>query len=420
MTEANGPSARRHAILGIDLPGSEDDPLASRARSSLTIRLGSLLIGLALLGIGGRLLVSGWGAALGGAMIGTGLIRFLAAYLARRGHATAASVINNITGALILGAAILEIGDAAGLEVWVLLVVALPPLLRGPQHGRLRAIVYAASVGLVAAAEIAARLLPPRLVLEPDQLSQVRAVNLAAAAVVLWILVAAYRRMLDQAERRVGEERRLSERLLANILPAPIAARLKRAENPIAEGHEAATILFADMVDFTEFAARNRPEAVVALLNRLFFAFDDMVERHGVEKIKTIGDAYMAAGGLTGHSGAAAEVADLAIEMLGFVSGLRRTEGLPIDLRIGIHTGPLVAGVIGKHKFSYDVWGDTVNVAARLETASEAGRILISEATVRALGGGWRLEPRGPLALKGVGEVRAYFLVGPAAAAAAK
>jgi adenylate cyclase len=420
MTEANGPSARRHAILGIDLPGSEDDPLASGARSSLTIRLGSLLTGLALIGIGGLVLVRGWDAALGGAMIGTGLIRFLAAYLARLGHATAASVINNITGALILGAAILEIGDAAGLEAWALLVVALPPLLTGPQHGRLRAIAYAASVGLVAAAEIAARLVPPRLVLPPGQLSQVRAVNLAAAAVVLWILVTAYRRMLDQAERRVGEERKLSERLLANILPAPIAARLKRAENPIAEGHETATILFADMVDFTEFAARNRPEAVVALLNRLFYAFDDMVERHGVEKIKTIGDAYMVAGGLTGHSGGAAEVADLAIEMLGFVRGLQRAEGLPIDLRIGIHTGPLVAGVIGKHKFSYDVWGDTVNVAARLETASEAGRILISEATARALGGGWRLEPRGPLALKGVGEVKAYFLVGPAAAAAAK
>jgi adenylate cyclase len=162
--------------------------------------------------------------------------------------------------------------------------------------------------------------------------------------------------------------------------------------------------------------------AVVELLNRIVGAFDDMAKRRGVEKIKTMGDGYMVAGGLTPGSGNATAVVELAFDMLDFVRDLRRSRWLPIDLRIGIHTGPLVAGVIGKHKFTYDVWGDTVNLAAHLERAGEPGRIHISEATAQALGPGWRVEPRGPIVLKGHASIPTCYLLGradPAAVVAA-
>jgi class 3 adenylate cyclase len=411
---ADEPKRIRHSLLDLDFSATIDDPLASKRRSSLLSRLVFLLLGLFTIALGGWLLATGRDPYLGAALIGTGLIRFVGIYVEARGYPNAGFLIGNFTGALMFTAALLEIGDAAGLEVWGLLLIGMPPLIMGPQHGRLRPIVVATNLAVVVAAEIAVHLLPPRIDVPPDILTVLRVVNLAAATAILSALVAVYRRMLDRAEERIGEERKISERLLANILPAPIAVRLKRDENPIADGHAAVTVMFADMVNFTPFAASNPPETVVNLLNRMFHAFDDMVESRGLEKIKTIGDAYMVAGGLgeEDDDGAAA-VADLAFEMLAFVREMR-CEGRDIDLRIGIHTGPLVAGVIGKRKFSYDVWGDTVNTAARLESASEPGRILISEATVRRLGPGSRVEPHGPTPLKGLGAVPTYFLVGGA------
>jgi adenylate cyclase len=411
-------TAACNSLLGIDLSGSADDPLASEARASLASRLTSLLIGLITIGIGGVLIASNWADLLGVALVGAGLIRFLVLYLtkARRG---AAFVIHNLTGALIFALAMFEVGSAAGIDVWGVLAVGIPPLTMARQDGRLRRVVYALSVGIVLAAEVLAHILPPRIALPPGALAGWRIVNFVGAASVLAALTMVYRKTLDRADRRVAEQQKLSDRLLANILPGPIAERLKRDEYPIADAHEAVTVMFADGVNFSEFAAHNRPETVVDLLNRVVQAFDDMALRRGVEKIKTIGDAYMAAGGLTERrsDAAAAAVAELAFDMLAFVRDLGRAEAMPIDLRIGIHSGPLVAGVIGKHKFSYDVWGETVNIASRLETTSEPGRIHISEATARALGPGWRVAPRGPIALKGTGTIATYFLLGRAAAA---
>jgi len=405
------------SLLGIDLSGSAADPLASRARALLASRVVSLLIGIITIGIGITLIAKNWAELLGAALIGVGLLRYLLLLLAGN-RRSVVYLLHNLSGALLVALGLFELGTTAGLEAWGMLVIAVPLLLMGPHDGRVRWLVYGASVAIVVAAEMASQVFPQRDVLPPDVLADWRLVNFAGAAIVLAALVWVYRKTLDRAERRVIEEQQVAARLLANILPAPIAERLKRDEYPIADAHEQVTVMFVDGVNFSEFAAHNSPQTVVDLLNRIVGAFDDMALRHGVEKIKTIGDAYMAAAGLTQPSGDdAAAVAELAFEMLDFVHELGRAEGLPIDLRIGINTGPLVAGVIGKHKFAYDMWGDTVNIAAHLETTSEPGRIHISEATARALGPDWRAEPRGPVVLKGTGAVSTYFLLGTAAAA---
>ncbi len=390
---------------------SDEDPLAGRRRSSLLSRLVFGMTGAISIALGAWLLSGGADRNLGVALVAAGLIRFAGISLEMRGHPGIGFVVAALTGAVLYAAAMLDLGGEAGLQVWALLLVGMPPLIMGPQHGRLRPIVFVCNAAVIVAVEVAVRLMPPRVVLPPEVLSAVRGCNLAATVAVMAVLVVAYRRLLDRAADNLAAERKLSERLLANILPAPVALRLKREESPIADEHEAVTVMFADMVNFTEFAARNAAADVVNRLNRIFYAFDDMVARRGLEKIKTIGDAYMAAGGLPEARPDHAEaVAELAFEMLAFVA----SSG--IGLRVGIHSGRLVAGVIGKHKFSYDVWGDTVNTAARLETAGEPGRIHISEATRRALGPGWAVEPRGTVALKGLGRVPSYFLLGREAA----
>jgi adenylate cyclase len=407
------------SLLGIDLSGSADDPLASRARALLAGRVVSLLVGLMTVGIGVTLIAKGWATLLGAALIGAGLLRFLLLLAgSRRGLAY---LLHNLTGALLVALGLFELGTDAGMEAWGMLVIAVAPLLMGPHDGRARRVIYGVSVAIVVAAEIVCWLWPPQIDVPADILAGWRLVNFAGAAIVMAALTIVYRKTLDRAEARVAEQQQVSERLLANILPAPVAARLKRDEYPIADAHEAVTVMFADGVNFSAFAASTSAERVVELLNRIVGAFDDMAERHCVEKIKTMGDAYMVAGGLTPASGGAAAVAEMALEMLDFVHDLGHAEGIPIDLRIGIHTGPIVAGVIGKHKFAYDVWGDTVNTAARLESTSEPGRVHISSATADALGPGWQIEPRGPVALKGVGAMTTYFLRGraPIVAAAA-
>ncbi len=189
-------------------------------------------------------------------------------------------------------------------------------------------------------------------------------------------------RLLTELE----EERARSRRLLLNVLPQRIVDRLEAGETLIADRHDAVTVLFGDIVGFTEISARLAPTVLIEEMNRLFSAFDAICERTGVEKIKTVGDAYLAIGGLDGGSDHAAAVAETALRM---VEHVEATPGLAAvwRIRIGLHGGPAVAGVIGTAKFAYDVWGDTVNVAARLEAASEPNRIHVSGDAGGAAGG---------------------------------
>ncbi len=210
----------------------------------------------------------------------------------------------------------------------------------------------------------------------------------------------------------IGRLNRENMRLLLNVLPASIAERLKKNDGIVAERFDDVSVLFTDMVGFTPLSAKLTPTDLVELLNQLFSSFDELCDRHGVEKIKTIGDAYMAVGGLpqpcTGHLEALVAVA---LEMQDTVMRVGSAHGLAI--RAGIHVGSVVAGVIGIRKFSYDVWGDTVNIASRLEHHGEAGRVHVSDAVVERLGDRFRFEPRGLVELKGRGPMQTYFLVPP-------
>jgi class 3 adenylate cyclase len=218
---------------------------------------------------------------------------------------------------------------------------------------------------------------------------------------------------------RIELEREKHEALLRNILPGQIVTRLNNGEAVIADRVEEATILFADLVGFTEIASRLSPAALVDHLNRIFSAFDGLCQEMRIEKIKTIGDAYMAAAGLPQpRQGQAAAMAELAFAMLGTLEQINRTLAIPFQVRIGIHTGPVIAGVIGVNKFTYDVWGATVNLASRLEAHGLPGRVHISETTRRALEADYECEPRGLINVKGIGEVATAFLGGRKRAAA--
>jgi class 3 adenylate cyclase len=210
---------------------------------------------------------------------------------------------------------------------------------------------------------------------------------------------------------RIEKER--SEQLLLNILPAPIIARLKSGETVIADHVSDVTILFADFVGFTELSSRLSAPELVGVLGRVFSAFDGLALKFGVEKIKTIGDAYMVACGLfDDRDDHAHAVADMALAMAETLDILNDTLPTPLEIRMGINSGDVVAGVIGAHKFIYDIWGDAVNVASRLESSSLPGRIQVSASTYEHLGGDFILAPRDGLKIKGKGAMEAFFLTG--------
>jgi guanylate cyclase len=218
---------------------------------------------------------------------------------------------------------------------------------------------------------------------------------------------------------RIDAEKARSEALLLNVLPGSIAERLKKKEKEsgvIADRFEGATVLFTDIVGFTPLAAKLDAEGVVALLDEIFTAFDEIADRHGLEKIKTIGDAYMLVGGLPEPcADHAARVAEAAIAMRAFLERFSGERALAISMRIGVHSGSVVAGVIGKKKFAYDLWGDTVNTASRMESHGAPGKIHVSEATRALLDGAYAFEDRGVVTVKGKGELRTFWLVGKAA-----
>jgi class 3 adenylate cyclase len=256
-----------------------------------------------------------------------------------------------------------------------------------------------------------------RLLVDPEPVllvltEVVREVSLWLAILLLGDAVHS-RRSLARQQRLLEAERARSEGLLRNMLPESIAERLKQRQEVIADASPQVTVLFTDIVDFTSHAERSPPEATVALLNELFSQFDALTESRGLEKIKTVGDAYMVAGGLPNpRPDHARAVAELALGMLDLAARRSFPDGGPVRLRIGIDTGPVVAGVIGRRRFSYDLWGDTVNTASRMETTGIPGCIQITERTRELLGDRYVLRERGRIQVKGKGKMRTYFLSG--------
>lgn len=237
--------------------------------------------------------------------------------------------------------------------------------------------------------------------------------NILGVTTTAYVLLQYFVRARELALAELGVERAKSERLLLNVLPESIAARLKESDEVIAEGFESATVLFADIVGFTPLAQELEPAATVDLLDRIFARWDSLAETHGLEKIKTIGDAYMVAGGIPQpRSDHAEAIAEMALAMGVEVERCTAESGVPLEVRIGIDSGPVVAGVIGRAKFSYDLWGDTVNTASRMESHGLPGEIQVTERTCERLRKRYELRQRGAIEVKGKGVMTTYLLLG--------
>jgi adenylate cyclase len=237
--------------------------------------------------------------------------------------------------------------------------------------------------------------------------------NILGVCATAYVLLQYFVRARERALAELEVERAKSERLLLNVLPASVASRLKESDAVIADGYDAATVLFADIVGFTPLAQELAPAAAVALLDRIFAGRDALAARYGVEKIKTIGDAYMVAAGLPGEREDHAEaIAGMALEMGAEAERCAEQAGLPLEVRIGIDTGPVVAGVIGRAKFTYDLWGDTVNTASRMESHGSPGAIQVTERAYERLRGRFELRRRGTIEVKGKGPMTTYLLLG--------
>jgi len=242
--------------------------------------------------------------------------------------------------------------------------------------------------------------------------STMLALNIAVGGTIVFTLLAVFASQRRAALAALRQEQAKSETLLLNILPRSIAEKLKAETQPIADQFESASILFADVVDFTPWSERLRPAEVVGCLDHLFSHFDALAERHGLEKIKTIGDCYMVAAGVPApRPDHARALALMALDMLEAMRSEDEVGHLGLELRVGINSGPVVAGVIGRKRFLYDLWGDAVNTASRMESHGKPGRIQISRATYDLLADEFECEPRGTIAVKGKGAVEVWYLI---------
>ena len=246
----------------------------------------------------------------------------------------------------------------------------------------------------------------------PAILSFARVANVLFAALTILLLLDVFDREVLKSEAWLMEERNRSDRLLHAVLPRKIAEELRLSDRTIADRHPEVTVLFADLAGFTPWAAQRPPEEVIAVLEQVFARFDVLVAAAGAEKIKTIGDAYMVVSGAPDPCADHARViARLALDFVASVRQLREESGIPLDLRVGLHTGPVIAGVIGAMRFTYDIWGDTVNTASRMESHGEPGRIQMSTDTRARLEPHFAVEPRGSIEVKGKGRMETWWLV---------
>jgi adenylate cyclase len=239
------------------------------------------------------------------------------------------------------------------------------------------------------------------------------ALNIAVGGTIVFTLLAIFAKQRRDALTALRAEQAKAENLLLNILPRSIAEKLKAETQTIADQFSSASILFADVVDFTPFSEGLPPAEVVGVLDHLFSHFDTLAERYGLEKIKTIGDCYMVAAGVpTPRPDHAQALALTALDMIEAMRSSDHVGHLGLELRVGINSGPVVAGVIGRKRFLYDLWGDAVNTASRMESHGTPGRIQITRATYELLADEFECEPRGTITVKGKGEMEAWYLVG--------
>jgi class 3 adenylate cyclase len=336
----------------------------------------------------------------------------LALRLNRGGHHLATVSICVVELIIHQTLCVMYLGLGTGFQYYLLAVPGIIFFLP-PGHYRSKFVLLAgtalAFVGLLHMPGTSTTTIP----LNASLVSAINDFNMLVVFGMLGFFVYFYAKAADVAEMHLDRERKKVEELLHAILPAPIARRLRDRREIIADGFTSTTVLFADIVNFTPISARLTPAEIVELLDEVFSEFDGLVDRFGLEKIKTIGDAYMVAAGvpepMENHASAAVR---LALEMQKVIAGREPVGGSRLELRIGIHSGPVVAGVIGKRKFSYDLWGDTVNTASRMESHGMPGEIQISGETRQGLGDGFILEERGQIEIKGKGLMRTWLVKG--------
>jgi adenylate cyclase len=299
---------------------------------------------------------------------------------------------------------------SGGVGLWGILAPVGALVFSGPRAG-LR--WYVAYLAVFMTSGVAGQIVGPVSALPEWFTSTMLGLNVALGGSIVFILIATFLRQRDRAMDALGREQERSERLLLNVLPREIAPRLKAGESPIADAYEAATVLYADIVGSTMLAERLDAKQLVALLNEIFSRLDLLAERHGVEKIRTIGDNYMCVAGVPRRRADHAQVmARMALGIRAYLDELRAAGEDRIDLRIGMNSGPCVGGVIGLRKFAFDIWGDSVNTASRMESHSVPGRIHLSDATYELIRDEFSCEPRGTIEVKGKGPMRTWFLVG--------
>lgn len=306
---------------------------------------------------------------------------------------------------------VVGVGTGGGAWLGYFTSVPLVVMIFGPQHLLLNAALAAVAATLIVVLHL---IVPVSTgVLSANTLFYGNfVINVVVGVALLFTVVNYAAHQIAKAEAAAEREYERSENLLLELLPPAIAERLKDAEPVIADKYEAASVLFADMAGFTARASDLSPEELVRFLNRVFTEFDGLVEKHGLEKIKTTGDAYMVVSGVPKPRPDHAEaLADFALDMRDIGAALRDPQGRPVQIRIGMASGPVVAGVIGTTKLFYDVWGDAVNVASRMEETDEAGMIQVSQESYELLRGKFMLEQRGPVEIKGKGRMITWRLM---------
>jgi class 3 adenylate cyclase len=330
-----------------------------------------------------------------------------------RGHFLFANVYMNILVALHLTCESLLFGPSVRSHDYFV-VLALSALMFFPRRANVPMALTLLTIGLLWATTLVLfDVIAPLYVPAPEALEEFRFTNVVGLQLLLVVAGFFFRRHYTAAEAALEEERERADRLLNDILPRPIAEQLKRAPTSIAQAHHDVTIVFADIVDFTRMSAKMSPTDVVDMLNRVFTAFDGIAKKHGLEKIKTIGDAYMAASGVpVARPDHAAAAARMALDMLEVARTIPTPDGRPLHLRIGINSGPVVAGVIGTTKFIYYLWGDAVNTASRMESLGAPGAIQVTTSTRDALGDAFVVEERGVVEVKGKGPMTTWMLRG--------
>ncbi|MDZ4265783.1 MAG: adenylate/guanylate cyclase domain-containing protein [Mycobacterium sp.] len=348
---------------------------------------------------------------LGAVNVVCGLVFILIPRLCRFGE-LAAPLTFVVFAYVSVGFICYTIGTGSGLQFYFLVAASLAVLVLGIERITMAAVIAAAGVVLTIALELT---VPHDRGLGPSWTLTVGFVSSTVSSVVMIVATIWYTlREIERAEAAMEAEYQRSEQLLANILPETIARRLKDpTRTVIADKYDDASILFADIAGYTKRASETPPAELVRFLDRLYTDLDALVDRHGLEKVKTSGDSYMVVSGVpiprADHMEA---LASLALDMADAVADLKDSEGHDVPLRIGMAAGPVVAGVVGAKKFFYDVWGDAVNVASRMETTDVEGRIQVPDNVYERLHDSFVLEERGHVDIKGKGLMRTWYLVG--------